>query len=103
MAHKLKVPGPQGDKETEVTLDVKTARRMLGWVNSATRPEDLMRPPEVLTHLHVEYRKRGFPERHPLAHEEQEEDEKNEERQKRPNEQVADEILKRRDENPVYG
>ena len=62
--HKLKVPARDG-KETEVALDVKTARRMLNWVNSAKRPEDLMVPPDELTHLHVEYRKRGFPERHP--------------------------------------
>src|SRR3546814_11792004 len=33
--------------------------------SNAKRPEDLMAPPEELTHLHVEYRKRGFPERHP--------------------------------------
>jgi hypothetical protein len=104
MANKLKVPGPQGDKETEVTLDVKTARRMLAWVNSATRPEDLMRPPEVLTHQHVEYRKPGFPERHPPAHEEEEEeDERNEEGSRNPNEKVAAEILNRRNENALHG
>lgn len=69
MAHKLKVPAPGGDgKHTEVELDVKTARRMLRFVNAASRPEDLMQPPEVLTHLHVEYRKRGFPEVHPPVH-----------------------------------
>jgi hypothetical protein len=63
--HKLKVLNTRLGKEAEVTLDVKTARRMLNWVNDARRPEDLMTPPEVLTHLHVEYRKRKFPAMHP--------------------------------------
>ncbi|MDU9005435.1 multicopper oxidase domain-containing protein [Sedimentitalea todarodis] len=62
---KLTVPGRRKAGDTEVTLDVKTARRMLLWVNAAKRPEDLLSPPDVLTHLHVEYRKRKFPETHP--------------------------------------
>lgn len=103
MANKLKVPGAQGGKETEVTLDVKTARRMLAWVNSATRAEDLMQPPEVRIHLHVEYRKPGYPERHPLTHVEEEDKGGNEEHAKPPSKKVATEVLKRRDENPTYG
>jgi hypothetical protein len=69
MPHKLNVPAATGDKQTEVTLDVKTARRMLAWVNAANRPEDLMTPPEILTHFHMEYRKRSYPEKHPPVHE----------------------------------
>jgi FtsP/CotA-like multicopper oxidase with cupredoxin domain len=64
LPHRLKVEGRNG-KQAEVVLDVKTARRMLQWVNRANRPEDLLTPPDPLTHLHVEYRKRSFPERHP--------------------------------------
>ena len=97
MSQKLKKPATPGGKHKEATLDVKTARRILKWVNAATRPEDLMRPPEVLTHLHVEYRKPGFPERHPPVHEE------HEKQPNRADEKLAIEILKRRDENPVYG
>lgn len=65
MDHEIEIPAGSGEKTAKVTVDVKTARRMLAFVNRATRPEDLMRPPEVLTHLHVEYRKPAFPERHP--------------------------------------
>jgi hypothetical protein len=68
MPHKLKIPTGHGDRHKEFTVDLKTARRMLAWVNAANRPEDLTRPPEVLTHLHVEYRKPAFPERHPPVH-----------------------------------
>ncbi len=39
MPQKLKVPAAQGDKDTEVTLDVKTARRMLAWLNAAADPK----------------------------------------------------------------
>jgi hypothetical protein len=73
---------------------------MLAWVNTASRPKDLMRPPDVLTHLHVEYRKRGFPERHPPVYQEHEKDEKHAEHA---DEKLAIEILNRRNENPVYG
>lgn len=66
LKHRLKVVGA-GGKQAEVRVDVKTARRMLAWVNGAKRPEDLLFPPEALTHLHVEYRKRSFPARHPAA------------------------------------
>jgi hypothetical protein len=38
--YKLNVPAAKGDKQTEVTLDAKTTRRMLAWVNAANRPED---------------------------------------------------------------
>jgi FtsP/CotA-like multicopper oxidase with cupredoxin domain len=65
LPHTFRVPAGHGDKQTQVTLDVKTARRLMAWVNAANRPEDLMQPPEARLHLHVEYRKRGFPERHP--------------------------------------
>ncbi len=97
MPHKLKIPTGHGDQHKEVTVDVKTARRMLAWVNAANRPEDLTRPPEVLTHLHVEYRKPAFPERHPPVHEE------HEKHAEQADEKLATEILNRRNENPVYG
>jgi hypothetical protein len=101
MARKPKVPAGQGGKDREVTFDVKTSRRMLSWVNAAKRPEDLMQPPEVLTHLHVEYRKRGFPEVHPPVHGEHENKGKHGEH-KREHALAAD-VLLRRDENPVHG
>lgn len=69
---------------------------MLKWVNAENRPEDLTRPPDVLTHLHVEYRKRGFPERHPL-HEEHEKHPEHADLKR------AAEILGRRNDNGVYG
>lgn len=98
MAPKKKVPeDKKGYKDDESPIDVKTARRMLAWVNNASRPEDLMRPPEALTHLHVEYRRRGFPERHPPVEDE------HGEHVEQPPEKLAAELLKRRDENPVYG
>lgn len=100
MAKKRMIPAAQGDKGKEVTIDLKTARRMLRWVNAANRPEDLMRPPEVLTHLHVEYRKPAFPERHPPVHEQHE---KHGKRVEHTDERLAAEILNRRNENPVYG
>lgn len=68
--HCLNVPGRDG-KAAEVRLDLKTARRMLQWVNGANRPEDLLAPPDIRTYLHVEYRKRNFPERHPEPGDEQ--------------------------------
>jgi hypothetical protein len=97
MEHKLEVPAGLGDKQTEVTLDVKTARRILTFVNAANRPQDLMRAPQVRTHLHVEYRKPGFPERHPTAHDE------DPHHHEIADEKLAIEILKCRNENPVYG
>ncbi|HEX6200839.1 MAG TPA: galactose oxidase-like domain-containing protein [Thermoanaerobaculia bacterium] len=98
MAPKKKVPeDKKGYKDDESPIDVKTARRMLAWVNNASRPEDLMRPPEALTHLHVEYRRRGFPERHPPVGDE------HEEHVEQPPEKLVAELLKRRDESPVYG
>ena len=107
MANKRKIPADHGnkgkDKDKEVTVDLKTARRILKWVNAANRPEDLMQPPEVLTHLHVEYRKPSFPERHPPAVEEHDKHDKNDKQDKRANEKLAVEVLNLRNENPVYG
>lgn len=103
MPHKRKIPPPREDNEKEAIPDVKTARRVLAWVNAANRPEDLARPPDVLTHLHVEYRKRGYPERHPPMHEEGEEHERDDEHVAQAGENLAIEILNRRNENPVYG
>lgn len=100
----------KGGKNGKLTVDVKTARRILAWVNAANRPEDLVRPPEELLHLHIEYRKRGFPERHELPgdehgeheeHEEHEADEK--EHVPRADLKVATEILRQRDRNPIHG
>ncbi len=97
MNHEIEVPVGDGKKKTKARVDVKTARRILAFVNRANRPEDLMRRPDVLTHLHVEYRKPAFPERHPTEHD------------LRPHEhnivdeKLAAEILTLRDENPVYG
>ena len=98
---KLIVPDENGKNEIEVNVDTKTARRMLAWINSAKRPQDLLKPPEVLTHLHVEYRKRGYPEKHPPVHQPHgTEDESDVD----PNElKLATEMIKQRDENPVYG
>lgn len=100
----------KGDKDKEFNIDIKTARRILAWVNAANRPEDLTRPPEVLLHLHIEYRKRGFPERHELPHGEREEHKEHKKKGHKKDEhaeladmKVATEILKRRDENPVFG
>jgi hypothetical protein len=92
MEHKMEVPAGRGEKKTEVTIDIKTARRILAFVNAANRPEDLMQAPEVRMHLHVEYRKPAFPERHPTVHEKH---------HKIANGNLANEILKRRNENPV--
>jgi hypothetical protein len=50
MPDKFNVPAANGDDQLEVALDVKTARRMLAWVNAANRPEDLMWPPDVFRH-----------------------------------------------------
>ena len=97
MPRKHKNSTEHPENHNELNIDVKTARRMLAWVNAAKRPEDLLRPPEVLTHLHVEYRKRGFPERHPAVEEEHEMPEEP------GDEKTATEILNHRDENPVYG
>ena len=97
MEHKFDVPTGHGEKTTEVNIDVKTARRILAFVNNANRPEDLMRAPEVLTHLHVEYRNRGFPERHPTAHELRHHHHEIAEKK------LAIDILKHRNESPVYG
>src|SRR5688572_29542807 len=79
MPDKRKVTARHTDKQhgdnkqhRDLTPDVKTARRFLAWVNAAKRPEDLLRPPEALTHLHVEYRTPGFPERHMPADEDHE-------------------------------
>jgi hypothetical protein len=105
MADKLKIPAARGGKDSEVTVDVKTARRMLNWVNAANRPQDLMQPPEVLTHLHVEYRTRGFPEKHPPVDEEHAPRGRHpkDRNQRHVNDKIAGEILDRRHENPVYG
>jgi FtsP/CotA-like multicopper oxidase with cupredoxin domain len=97
MDHEIDVPSGEGKKTTRVTVDVKTARRILAFVNKANRPEDLMRRPEVLTHLHVEYRKPAFPERHPTEHDERRH------HHDIADEKLATEILKRRNVNPVYG
>lgn len=75
-------------------IDAKTARRMLHFVNSATRPEDLARPPSVHMHLHVEYRKPGFPERHPMPHPEPE---------AVVDLRTAKALLELRDQAPLYG
>lgn len=106
MARKPKGPEGEHGKFVEPPFDVKTARRVLAWVNAANRPEDLLRPPEVLTHLHVEYRKPGFPERHAPVEEGDEGhhepgpagDHLPEAERRR-----AVEILDRRDERPVFG
>jgi hypothetical protein len=102
MARKPKTPARRAgaSKPRQPNIDVKTARRMLAWVNAAKRPEDLMHPPEVLTHLHVEYRKRGFPERHPPVQEAHEEVAEHAGQLSR---KIAADILNLRDENPVYG
>ncbi len=97
MAKKVK-QGRKDDKAPDVKLDVKTSRRVLSWVNAAKRPEDLLRPPEVLTHLHIEYRHRGFPERHPPPEEHQTRAHVADAEVKR-----AIDVLRRRDETPVYG
>lgn len=102
MPHKLNVPAATGNKQKEVTLDVKTARRMLAWVNAANRPEDLMKPPEVLTHFHIEYRKRGYPEKHPPVHETHEKEGKHG-KDETLELKLAIEVLKQRNENSVYG
>lgn len=75
-------------------IDPKVARRILRHLNAATRPEDLVRQPPVRMHLHIEYRKRGFPERHPQPHPEAR--------------QVLDlkrarALLELRDRSPLYG
>ena len=81
----------------DLEIDVKTARRILTFVNRAARPEDLMFLPEVDDHLHVEYRKRGYPERHPPVGKHDDEHRQIADRK------LAEEILRIRDENPVYG
>lgn len=102
MPYTLKIPAALGGKDINVIIDVKTARRMLAWVNAASRPEDLMQPPEALTHLHVEYRKRGFPEMHPPVHGEQENHGEHAKHAEAA-EKLAIEVLQRRNEHPVYG
>lgn len=105
MADTLKVP-TEGGKDRNVEIDIKTARRMLRWVNAANRPENLMEPPPVLTHLHVEYRKPGFPERHPPAHEDHGKNgagAKRDRARDTVDEKLAAEVLSRRSEHPVYG
>ena len=97
MNHEIEVPVGDGKKTRKTRVDVKTARRILAFVNSAKRPEDLMQRPEVLTHLHVEYRSASFPERHATEHEEVRHF------HHIADERLATEILTRRDENPVYG
>jgi hypothetical protein len=79
----------------QVVFDPKTARRILQYVNAATRPEDLLFEPDVHTHLHVEYRKPGFPERHAPAH--------SMEPKRIADMAVAREVLAKRDLTPVYG
>ena len=97
MAHDIELPAGKGKKATKLRIDVKTARRILNFVNNANRPEDLMLAPEVKTHLHVEYRKPSFPERHPVEHE------RGEHPREIADRKLATEILKLRNEYPVYG
>jgi hypothetical protein len=103
MADKRKIPADHGDKDKEVTVDLKTARRILKWVNAANRPENLMQPPAVLTHLHVEYRKPAFPERHPPADEEHDQHDESDKQEKRANEKLAIEVLNLRNERSNDG
>lgn len=95
MAHKPKEPEGRHDSSPNA-VDVKAARRALAWVNAAKRPEDLMRPPDIVTHLHVEYRRPGFPERHPPV----EEPHDAHERISQADAKLAIEVMKRRDEKP---
>lgn len=97
MDHEIEVDAGEDGKTTRVTVDVKTAGRILAFVNKANRPEDLMQRPEYLTHLHVEYRKPAFPERHPTEHD------LNRHVHNIADASLATAILKRRNESPVYG
>lgn len=109
MGHKLHITDPTGQEQTEVTLDSKTARRMLAWINAANKPEDLLSPPDVLTDFHIEYRKRGYPDKHPPVHDMDEKHGINEEEHPKHSEkdihelEIAAEVLKHRNESPIYG
>jgi hypothetical protein len=98
MAKKGKSWKGKDDNALDVKVDVKTARRVLAWVNAAKRPEDLTRPPEILTHLHVEYRHRNFPDRHPPVMEHAAQEHVAEADVKH-----AIDVMRRRDESPLYG
>mgnify|MGYP002624692522 FL=1 len=78
----------------DFSTDVKTARRILNFLNAASSPEDIVNGPELDVHLHVEYRERLYPERHPIRKPD-----------KKPccDLNVAKSILKKRSLTPVYG
>jgi hypothetical protein len=105
MPRKAKSPAAHPGTPHEPAVDLKTARRVLAWLNGAHRPEDLLRPPGVRMHIHMEYRKRGFPERYPPVDEPHD----HEARPARardddqPDPRVLAEVMRRRDANPVYG
>lgn len=94
MADRDIAKGNREKKRDEFSPDVKTARRILKFLNAAQTPEDIVNEPDVRMHLHVEYRKRGFPEMHPVERPEKE-----------PlcNHELAEHIIKIRDLNPVHG
>lgn len=90
--HKSEAAGRK--KRDDFSPDVKTARRILGFLNAARTPEDIANGPDVHLHLHVEYRKRLYPEMHPVDMP-----------RKKPlcDNKLAQHIISKRSLNPVYG
>lgn len=94
MADQTKKNEGAAKKRDDFSPDVKTARRILNFLNSAPAPEDIANGPEVDVHLHVEYRKRTFPEMHPVQ-----------KQAKKPlcDFKLAERIIDKRARIPVYG
>ena len=94
MADQDKTKARGGEKREDFSPDVKTARRILRFLNAAHTPEDIANGPDVHLHLHVEYRKRWYPELHPVPRP-----------KKKPlcEVKLAERIIKKRDLSPVYG
>lgn len=94
MVDKNKSKADMAEKRDEFSPDVKTARRILKFLNAARAPEDIANEPDVDVYVHVEYRKRLYPEMHPV------------ERPKKKalcDLKLAEQVIEKRACNPIHG